>query len=129
MKSTRLAVHNTTYLESPRRWPLKADFLDVPRDMAVTIIEEFITSFGVEPLLERGNFRQLSWISPAGFDALDLHQALEVVIDTVNARFEEDEEADALKTSLERHFGSLTGYIAVRLRGWPFVIQPKAAAN
>jgi hypothetical protein len=129
MKTTKMAVHNTAYLEFPRRWPLKADFLDVPRDMAVAIIEKFIASFGVEPLLERGNFRQLSWISPAGFDALDLHQALEVVIDTVNARFEEDDEAHAIKTSLEHRFGSLTGYIAVRLRGWPFVIQPKAAAQ
>jgi hypothetical protein len=54
---------------------------------------------------------------------------LEVVIDTVNARFEEDDEADAIKMSLEHLFGSLTGYIAVRLRGWPFVIQPKAAAH
>ncbi|MDN4061249.1 hypothetical protein QPK31_23800 [Massilia sp. YIM B02769] len=129
MKIKKLAVHNTALLKSHRRWPLKADYLDVPREMIVQLIEKFIAVYGTGPLLERGNFRQLSWISPAGFDALDLHQALEVIIDTVNVRCDDDDDAQGIKAQLEQHLGPLNGYIAVRLRGWPFVIQPQAAAR
>jgi len=129
MKIKKLAVHNTALLESRRRWPLKADYLDVPRKMIVHLIEKFTAVYGTGPLLERGNFRQLSWISPTGFDALDLHQALEVIIDTVNVRCDDDDEAREIKSHLEQYFGPLNGYIAVRLRGWPFVIEPQAAAQ
>lgn len=129
MKIKTLAVHNTALLESHRRWPLKADYLDIPREMIVPLIEKFIAVYGTAPLLERGNFRQLSWISPAGFDALDLYQALEVIIDTVNVRCDDDDEAREIKDNLEQYLGPLNGYIAVRLRGWPFVIEPQAAAR
>ena len=127
MKTNKPAVHNTAYLESQSRWPLKADFLDVPRKKALAFIEKFDIAFGLECLRERGNFRHMSFIEPNFFDPLDLHQALEIIIDTVNAQYEENGEARVLKNRLERYFGPLTGCIAVRLHGRPFVIQTKIA--
>lgn len=127
MNTRKPAVHNTAYLESPRSWPLKADHLDLPRKKALAFIEKFNIGFGLECLRERGNFRHMSFIEPNLFDPVDLHQALEIIIDTVNAQFEENREARALKNHLERFFGPLTGCIAVRLDGWPLVIQTKIA--
>ena len=129
MKAAKHAVHNTALLETRRRWPRKADYLEVPREKAVSLIEDFGTVFGFECLRERGNFRSLSYLVPRHFDVVDLHQALEYIIDTVNAKSDECDSAAALKDRLEQHFGPLTGFIAVRLSGWPFVIEPKAAVQ
>lgn len=129
MNTRNRAVHNKATLESPRPWPRETDFLDVPRKKAVTFVEKFIASFGVEPLRERGNFRQMSWISPAEFDQFDFNQAFEVIIDTVNARCGQHSGAQAIKKSLEQYFGPLTDCIAVRVHGWHLIIEPKAVVQ
>jgi len=129
MNTNKRAVHNKAQLKSPRHWPRKTDFLDMPRKNAVAFVEKFIASFGVEPLLERGNFRQMSWISPAEFDPFDFNQAFEVIIDSVNARSDQDAEAQAFKTSLRQYFGPLAGCVAVRVHGWHLVIEPKAVVQ
>jgi hypothetical protein len=126
MKTLKPAVHNTAFLETRRRWPLKADYLDVPREKAVAFIEKFVTHFGFGYLRERGAFQHMSLIQPAGFGPHDLYEALKVVVATVNARRWVDTEAQSFKKSLEQEFGPSTGHIAVRLCGWGFIIAPKA---
>ena len=123
MPTTKSSVHNMTFLQEPRRrWPLKADYLDVPREKAVAIVEKFIAHFGLGYLRERGAFAFMSPIVPAQLDVFDLYAALEAVFATVNKRNWSDTESRAFKANLEKEFGPLSGHIAIRMRGQYFVI-------
>jgi hypothetical protein len=127
MKKTHPVVFNTALAPYLRRWPLKADYLDVPRQQAVSFIEEFGAHFGLECLRERSNFRNLLFLRMSAFDPMDLKEALEFAINAVNSSDICDGRVQALRTRLEDYFGPLHGLIAVRLCGWPFIIVPKAA--
>lgn len=129
MNSSKSPCCNTTLIMSKRRWPLAADFLDVPRSQATSFIHEFAAHFGIECLRARGNFRQMSFLAPDYFDPLDLHQALEYIIARVNALDANDGRTAALKARLAAYFGPLDGHIAVRLCGWPFVLSPDAVIS
>lgn len=126
MTKTNLAVHNSTFLEVKRRWPLKRDFLDVPRADAVSLINEYGALFGLDSLRAYSNFRHWVIVRPENFDPQDLHKALEIVIDAVNAEVQ-DEKVAPLSRRLADCFGPLNGRMAVLLRGYGFVITPKAA--
>ncbi|QNA88690.1 hypothetical protein G4G28_09670 [Massilia sp. Dwa41.01b] len=123
MNTIKSPVHNMALLQEPRhRWPLKADYLDVPREKAVAIVESFVTHFGFGYLRERGAFRFMAPILPARLDVFDLYEALKAVFDTVNGYNWGDTESRAFKERLEDEFGPLTGHIAIRLQGRCFVI-------
>jgi hypothetical protein len=126
MTKTNLPFHNSALLEVDRRWPLKRDYLDVPRADAVSLINEYGVLFGLDSLRACSNFRHWAIVRPENFDPQDLHKALQIVIDTVNAEAA-DEKVACLASLLKDYFGPLTGHVAVRLRGYGFVISPKAA--
>jgi hypothetical protein len=126
MTKTNLAVHNSTLLDVKRRWPLKRDYLDVPRGDAVALINEYGVLFGLDSLRACSNFRHWASVRPENFDPQDLHKALEIVIGTVNASGA-DEKNIGLSRRLMNYFEPLNGRMAVRLRGYGFVISPKAA--
>ena len=121
-----LPVFNSALLDGIRRWPLKRDYLDVPRADAVSLINEYGVLFGLDSLRGCSNFRHWAIVRPENFDPQDLHKALEIVIDTVNAEVQEEKVA-ALSRRLADCFGPLNGRMAVLLRGYGFVITPKAA--
>jgi hypothetical protein len=127
MKKFYPPLFNTALATYKRRWPLKADYLDVPRPIALALIDESVATFGLAPLLARIQFRQLVSLNAQGFDPHDLKEAIEIYINTVNATDRTDEQACGLRKRLENQFGPLHGVMAVRLSGWPFVITPKAA--
>jgi hypothetical protein len=127
MKKKHTPIFNTALAQQKRRWPLKADYLDVPRPRAVSFIEEFGAHFGLECLRVRSNFRHLMFLRMSAFDPLDLKEALEFAIDAVNSTDSTDDRVQALRERLEEYFGPLHGMIAVRLCGWPFIIVPKLA--
>lgn len=123
MKTIKSAVHNMALLHEPRhRWPLKADYLDVPRDKAVAIVEKFVNHFGFGYLRERGAFRFMAPIFVERLDVFDLYEALKAVFATVNKLNWSDPGAMDFKASLEDEFGPLTGHIAIRMQGRCFVI-------
>jgi hypothetical protein len=127
MKKSHTPIFNTALAEHKRRWPLKADYLDVPRVQAVSFIDEFGAIFGLECLRERSNFRHLVVLRTSAFDPLDLKEALEFIIDTINSTSHKTEQVATLAAHVEEYFGPLNGLMAVRLCGYPFVIAPKAA--
>ena len=123
MNTVKSPVHNMSLLQEPRlRWPLKADYLDVPREKAVAIVEKFVTHFGFGYLRERGAFRFMAPILPARLDVFDLYEALKAVFATVNKLNWSDPGAMDFKAGLEDEFGPLTGHIAIRMQGRCFVI-------
>lgn len=126
MNKTHLPVHNSAFLDGIRRWPLKRDYLDVPRADAVSLINEYGVLFGLDNLRACSNFRHWAIVRPENFDPQDLHKALEIVIDTVSAEMA-DEKVAALSRRMKKRFGPLDGRMAVRLNGYGFVISPKAA--
>jgi hypothetical protein len=98
------------------------DYLDMPREKAVAIVEKFVAHFGFGYLRERGAFRFMTQILPARLDVFDLYEALKAVFGTVNGFNWGDTEARQFKESIENEFGPLTGHIAIRMQGRCFVI-------
>lgn len=120
-------MFNTAHATYKRRWPLKADYREIPRPTAVALVDEFVAAFGVDNLLKRNQFAQLVPLRTCAFDPHDLKEAIEISINVINGTDRDDDQVRDLRDRLEGHLGPLHGQMAVRFDGWPFVIAPKAA--
>lgn len=127
------ATYNHGYhMQQSKRWPLKADYRNLKRADAITLVYAYADTCGLENLRKHGNFRTIGngCLDPVGFGRHDLYCALQVLVDEVNAA-PGDEHLGQLGARLSRCLGPLDKPIAITLLGRgtardSFVIEPHA---